>query len=430
MKRKMTQKLIEWKNSEHRKPLIINGARQVGKTYLALMFGKENYMNTVYFNFDNNSDLNNIFERNFDTDRILRELAVLSGESILKKDTLIVFDEIQSSQLALNSLKYFNENNNDYHIIAAGSLLGVAINRSKHSFPVGKVDTYTLYPLDFEEYLIALGKESLVELIKECFVTDTQLSLHENTMDIYRTYLVVGGMPSVVLDYINNQDFNFVLSTQKSIDDNYIADMAKYASPSETIKIMAAYRSLPAQLAKDNKKFQYKFIKTGAKAYDYEGPISWLESSGIINKVCKVNEGMLPLSVYADNEFFKIYLTDTGLLCSKANLPANKIISASQELNQFKGSLAENYVASALRIQGYIPFYWESNGQAEVDFIIQNKNGDIIPIEVKAAENTRAKSLGIYIKKYKPSYAIRISGKNFGFENGIKSVPLYAVFCI
>lgn len=422
--------LLKWKNSDNRKPLIIQGARQVGKTYISLVFGKENYKNTVYFNFDNNSELEKIFERNFDTDRIIKELAFFSGESIFKKDTLIIFDEVQSSEIALNSLKYFNENNNDYHIIAAGSLLGVAINRSKYSFPVGKVETLTLYPLDFEEYLIAIGKETLLELIKESFATNTELAVHETAMDLYRTYLVVGGMPSAVLDYINKQDFNFVLATQKSINDNYIADMAKYATTTETVKIMAAYQSLPAQLAKENRKFQYKLIKTGARAYDYEVPISWLESSGIVNKIHKVNEGKLPLTAFADYNSFKIYLTDTGLLCSKFGVPANKVLSTSSDLDNFKGALAENYVASSLRAQGYTPFYWESNGQAEVDFIIQNRDGDIIPIEVKAAENVRARSLNVFIKKYTPAYAIRISGKNFGFENGIKSVPFYATWCI
>lgn len=430
MKRKAMEVLINWKNSDNRKPLIIQGARQVGKTYIVLMFGKENYKNTVYFNFDNNSELEKIFDRNFDTDRIIRELAYLSGESIFKNDTLIIFDEIQNSEIALNSLKYFNENNNDYHIIAAGSLLGVAINRSKYGFPVGKVETLTLYPLDFEEYLMAIGKEPLLELIKESFITNTELAVHETAMDLYRTYLVVGGMPSAVLDHINKQDFNFVLATQKSINDNYIADMAKYAASTETVKIMAAYQSLPAQLAKENRKFQYKLIKTGARAYDYEVPISWLESSGIINKVHKVNEGKLPLTAFADYNSFKIYLTDTGLLCSKFGVPANKVLSTSSDLDNLKGALTENYVASSLRTQGYTPFYWESNGQAEVDFIIQNLEGDIIPIEVKAAENVRARSLNIFIKKYKPAYAIRISGKNFGFENGIKSVPLYATWCM
>ena len=430
MKRKMMKTLLEWKNSDNRKPLVLKGARQVGKTYIALMFGKENYKNTAYFNFDNNSELEKVFQRNFDTDRIIKELIFLSGESIFKKDTLIIFDEIQSSEIALNSLKYFNENNNDYHIIAAGSLLGVAIHREKYSFPVGRVDTLILYPLDFEEYLIAIGKEPLVELIKEGYTTNTQLSVHETAMDLYRTYLVVGGMPAAVLDYINKQDFNFVLATQKNINDNYIADMAKYATTSETVKIMAAYQSLPAQLAKENKKFQYKLIKSGARAYEYEVPISWLESSGIVNKIHKVKEGKLPLTAFADYNSFKVYLTDTGLLCANFGIPANKILSTGSDLDNFKGALAENYVASSLRTQGYTPFYWESNGQAEVDFIIQNQKGDIIPIEVKAAENIRARSLNVFIKKYSPPYAIRISGKNFGFENGIQSVPFYATFLL
>ena len=430
LKRKIMNELIKWKVSDSRKPLILKGARQVGKTYIALMFGKEQFKNTVYFNFDNDEILQRVFERDFDTQRIIRELSELSGKTITRDDTLVVFDEIQSCEAALNSLKYFNENDNDYYIVAAGSLLGVAINRTKFSFPVGKVDSMTLYPMDFEEFLTALEKEDLISMVRENFHANTEFSLHEIAMDYYRKYLVVGGMPAAVLDYLEKDDFNFVLATQKSIHDNYIADMAKYSSTHEAVRTMAAYQSLPAQLAKDNKKFQYKMIRTGAKAYDYEVPIAWLEASGIINKVNKVSEGKLPLAAFADNNYFKIYMTDTGLLCAKFGIPANKILIKNDEINSFKGALAENYVAAALITQGFTPFYWESNGQAEVDFVVQTSSGEIIPIEVKAAENVRSRSLGVFVKKYKPSYSIRVSGKNFGFENGIKSVPFYALFCI
>lgn len=430
MKRKIIKELIEWKKSTRRKPLILQGARQVGKTYSVLTFGKEQYKNIVYFNFENNRDLMSIFERDLEPERIIKELSVFSGQSIIKSDTLIFFDEIQACERALTSLKYFNENANEYHIIAAGSLLGVAVNREKYSFPVGKVDLKTMYPLDFEEYLMALNEIDLITLIRECFKDDKECTLHNKAIDLYKSYLVVGGMPAVVKEYIEQRDFDFVFANQKNINDSYIADMAKYATPHETTKIMAAFNSIPAQLAKENKKFQYKVIKSGARAHEYETPVEWLKSSGVILKCNKCTEGKLPLSAYADFTSFKIYMTDTGLLSSKFGIPANIILSETRSFNDFKGALTENYVCFSLNANNHIPYYWESKGQAEVDFIIQDKEGNIIPIEVKATDNVRAKSLKQFIKKYDPVYSIRVSGKNFGFENGIKSVPLYAVFLI
>lgn len=430
MERKIELNLLEWKNSPDRKPLILQGARQVGKTYTTLSFGKQHYKSCVYFNFENNSELAQIFERDLEPERIVMELSAKSGQSILKRETLIFFDEIQACERALSSLKYFNENANDYHIIAAGSLLGVAVNREKYSFPVGKVDFINMYPLDFEEFLIALGQENLVNAIKDCFYTNTPLSIHETAMDYYRKYLLTGGMPSVIVQYIDKQDFDFVKAEQKNINDAYIADMAKYATPHETTKIMAAFESIPAQLAKENKKFQYKVIKTGAKANQYETPIDWLKSSGIIIKCHKVTEGNLPLKAYCDFSSFKLYLTDIGLLTSKFDIPANIILSGNIHFDRFKGALAENYAAQALVTNGHNIFYWESSGKAELDFVMQDKDGNIIPIEVKSGEHTKAKSLGVFCSKYQCDYSIRISGKNFGFENGIKSVPLYAVWLI
>lgn len=430
MERKIVNDLKKWKGSSNRMPLIIHGARQVGKTYTALSFGKEHYKSTVYFNLEDSVEVSNIFERDLNTERIIKELSAKSGQSILKGDTLIIFDEIQSCERALTSLKYFCENAPEYHIIAAGSLLGVAINREKYSFPVGKVNMVTLYPLDFEEFLWALDKEQMVELVRNSFDTNEPLSLHETLMDLYRTYILTGGMPQAVLEYLRERDFNFVLAAQKNINDAYIADMAKYATPNETAKIMAAFSSIPAQLAKDNRKFQYKVIKSGARAYEYETPLDWLRASGVIIKCYKVTEGKLPLSAFSDNTSFKVYMTDTGLLCSKFGIPANAILVDIPSFEGFKGALAENYVASALVANGYIPYYWESQGKAEVDFVVQDSEGNIIPIEVKSSDNVRSKSLNQYVTKYKPIYSIRISAKNFGFENEIKSVPLYAVFCI
>jgi len=284
MERKIIARLIAWKNNPRRKPIIITGARQVGKTYSALTFGKSHYKNTVYFSLEDSQEVQAVFDRDLKPERIIRELSALSGQSIFPNDTLIIFDEIQSCERALTSLKYFCENAPEYHIIAAGSLLGVAMNREKYSFPVGKVDMLTLYPLDFEEFLTAAGNDSLAGLIKEAYSDFSPLSLHKTAMDLYKTYLVVGSMPQAVLEYVNTQDFNFVLAAQKTLNDAYIADMAKYASPQETTKIMAAWASIPAQLSKENRKFQYKVIKSGARTYEYETPLDWLKFAGIIHK--------------------------------------------------------------------------------------------------------------------------------------------------
>lgn len=430
MERKIENTILNWKNSSKRMPLIIKGARQIGKTYTALMIGKKYYKNTVYFNMEDSQELVSIFEKDFDIERIITELSIRSGESIFKNETLIIFDEIQACERALLSLKYFCEKAPEYHIIAAGSLLGVALNREKYSFPVGKVDMITMYPMDFEEFLWALNQHDLADAIREHYQSNEMFSLHDTAMMYYKTYLLVGGMPRAVLDYIETKDYNFVTASQKSLNDSYIADMAKYATPTETTRIMNAYNSIPAQLSKENKKFQYKVIKSGARAYEYETPIEWLNASGVINKCVKVREGKMPLSVFVENESFKIYMADTGILCSKFSIPAKMILTETNAFDGFKGALTENYVAAALKTNRYDLYYWEANGKAELDFVIQSAEGDIIPVEVKAADNVRAKSLGVFMKKYDIQKAIRISSKNFGFENNIKSVPLYAAFAI
>lgn len=430
MKRKIIDKLIAWKNNPNRKPLIITGARQVGKTYSALTFGKEHYMNTVYFSLEDSREVQAVLDRDLKPERIIRELSALSGQSIFPGDTLVIFDEIQACERALTSLKYFCENAPQYHIIAAGSLLGVAMNRETYSFPVGKVDMLTLYPLDFEEFLTAVGNASLVELIRESYSDFTPMSLHDTAMELYKTYLVVGGMPQAVLEYVGTHDFNFVTAAQKTINDAYIADMAKYASPHETTKIMAAWASIPAQLSKENRKFQYKIIKSGARAYEYETPLDWLRFAGVIHKCIRVTEGKIPLSAYADNDSFKVYMMDTGLLCSKFGITANMVMSGVPAFDGFKGALAENYICQSLASNGITAFYWSSPGKAELDFVYQDSEGEIIPVEGKSAENVKSKSLKQFVSLYSPKYAIRVSGRNFGYENGIKSIPLYALFCL
>jgi predicted AAA+ superfamily ATPase len=430
MERKIAYKLLEWKNSSGRMPLIVTGARQVGKTYSLLEFGKQHYQNVVYLNFENNTGLCTVFERDLNPARIIRELSIISGESIFEKTTLLIFDEIQACERALTSLKYFCEEAPDYHIAAAGSLLGITLNRAKFSFPVGKINRIMLYPLDFEEFLMASGKQNGSNMIRECFENNLPFPAHNEYLDIYKHFLLVGGMPFIVSEYFKNKDFTQVYNLQKAINDAYISDMVKYAQAMETNRILAAFNSIPAQLAKENRKFQYKIIKTGARAYEFENSIEWLQTAGIVHKCVKITEGKFPLELFALHNSFKIYLSDTGLLSSKYNLAHNAVLSDLSGFENIKGALAENYVFSTLVANGYTPFYWESEGKAEVDFVIQNKDGKIIPVEVKSSEHNRSKSLQQFVNKYKPDYSIRISTKNFGFENGIKSVPLYAVFCI
>jgi predicted AAA+ superfamily ATPase len=430
MERKITKALESWKNNPQRMPLILQGARQVGKTYAILTFGKAAYKNTAYFNMEDSRELTAIFERDLNPERIIRELSAKNGQSIQTGETLIVFDEIQANGRALTSLKYFCEQTPGYHIIAAGSLLGVAVNRGEHSFPVGKVNMLVLHPLDFEEFLWATENKGLCVMIRESYQQNVPLSLHESALDLYKRYLVIGGMPQVVQEYINTKDFNFVLAAQKTLHDAYIADMAKYASPEETTKIIAAWKSIPGQLAKENHKFQYRLIKSGARTYEYENPINWLVTAGLLNKCVKITEGKMPLASYAENASFKAYVVDTGLLCSKFDISATVIIDNPPSFYGFKGALAENYVMQALMNNGFTPYYWVSSGIAELDFVVQDRNGQIIPIETKSSDNVKAKSLNLFISLYNPPYAIRISTKNFGFENNIRSVPLYAVYCL
>lgn len=430
MERKMSKKLLDWKNNKEKTPLILYGARQVGKTYTILSFGKENYKNVAYINFEDNTEISKIFEQDLEVERIIKELSVKLGITILEEDTLIFFDEIQACERALTSLKYFAESKTKYHVVAAGSLLGIAINRQKYSFPVGKVKMLTLYPLDFEEFLWALDKKDLANMIRQAFSEDKEFSLHSLANQYYRLYLAIGGMPRAILEYKEKQDMDFVTAILKDINNSYIADMAKYASPTETTKIMAVYNIISAQLAKENRKFQYKLIKSGARAYEYEIAINWLNASGIINQCTKIKEGKLPLSAFIEPESFKIYMSDVGLLCNKFGIPANIVIVENDNMNDFKGALAENYVCNSLVQCGLKPYYWESNGKAEVDFVVQDKEGNIIPIEVKSSIHTRSKSLNVFKSLYKIPYSIRVSTKNFGFENDIKCIPLYSVFCL
>ena len=431
MYRKIIDFLEKWKSSRHRKPLILQGARQVGKTYSILEFGRTHYENVAYFNFETNPKLNATFEENITPDYLIPILSHIAGQTIIKEKTLIVFDEIQRCERALTSLKYFCENEPDYHIISAGSLLGVAVNRQTFSFPVGKVDMKTLYPMDLEEFMLALGEQELVSRIRNCFQTDTPLpsALHDAAMGLYRQYLVVGGMPECVMQFAETGDYILVRHTQDTILASYLNDMSKYNNQNEIKKTRLAYDTITAQLSKKNTRFQYKLIKKGGRASEFENAIEWLTLSGIVSRVFKVEQVKKPLENYRDIDAFKIYVSDLGLLCAKKDLAANDILYMVDEINDFKGGMAENYVNVQLSINGYRTYYWESARGAEIDFVIQ-REGQLIPIEVKSADNTRAKSLKVYMDMYKPAYAIKLSAKNFGREDNKKIVPLYAAFCI
>lgn len=431
MYRKIMSLLEAWKESPHRKPLILQGARQVGKTYSLLEFGRSCYENVAYFNFETNPKLNKTFEENISPDYLIPILSHIAGQTIVKEKTLIVFDEVQLCERALISLKYFCEDAPDYHIVVAGSLLGVAVNRAKFSFPVGKVDIKTLYPMDMEEFMIACGESALTEQIRTCFANNEPLpsALHDAAMQLYRQYLVVGGMPECVMQFVETKDYILVRHIQDTILTSYLNGMSKYNTLSETKKTRLAYDNITVQLSKKNTRFQYKLIKKGGRASEFENAIQWLCLSGIVSQVYKVEQAKKPLENYRDIDVFKIYVSDLGLLCAKKDLVANDILYMVDEINDFKGGMAENYVNVQLTINGYQTFYWESERGAEIDFVIQ-RNGQLIPIEVKSADNTKAKSLKVYMETYKPAYAIKLSARNFGFEGNKKIVPLYAAFCI
>lgn len=423
--------LEEWKKDRHRKPLVLQGARQVGKTYSILEFGRTHYENVAYFNFETDPKLKETFEESISPDYLIPLLSRIAKQTIVKEKTLIILDEVQLCERALTSLKYFCEETPDYHIIVAGSLLGVATNRTRFSFPVGKVDIKTLYPMDIEEFMLALGENELVERIKRCFAKNTPMpsALHEAGMQIYRQYLVVGGMPECVMQFVETKDLPLVRHTQDTILLGYLNDMSKYNNLNEIKKTRLAYDNITVQLSKKNTRFQYKLIKKGGRASEFENAIEWLCLSGIVSRVYRAERIQKPLENYRDIDSFKIYGSDLGLLCAKKDLAPSDILFMGEDVNDFKGGMVENYVNVHLTANGYRTYYWNSERGAEIDFVIQ-RDGHLVPIEVKSADNTKAKSLRIYMDIYKPVYAIKLSSKNFGFEDSKKIVPLYAAFCI
>ena len=431
MKRKALHHLVDWKDKIGRMPLIVNGARQVGKTYLIKEFGEKFFKNTVYFNLETNLAVNSYFETDIQPLRIIQYLESAASQRIVPEDTLIVLDEIQSCPRALTALKTFCEEAPQYYIVCAGSLLGVAVNRENFSFPVGKVDEMQLFPMDFEEFLEAMDEGLLSNQIREHFTIDLKLpdALHLKALDYYKQYLIVGGMPAVVKEFVNSRSLLTVSEIQGRIQHEYVADMAKYATATTSVKIRACYNSIPIQLAKENKKFQYKIVQRGGTSTIFGESIEWLNFAGIVLKCQKADHGFMPVSVYADLSDFKLYMSDVGLLTAKSGMAPQTILSSVEEDNGFVGALSENYVAQALSANRHALYYWKNDNTAELDFVLQ-LDGKVVPVEVKKGIRTKSVSMNMFVKKYDSPYAIRISKKNFGFENGIKSVPLYAVFCI
>ena len=422
MKRFAYSDLLKWKNSPKRKPLVLYGARQVGKTWLLKSFGKNEYKSVMYLNFDTNRKLHQYFGDNISPKTIITSLESHFSEEVLPADTLLVFDEIQECQRAKDALKYFCEDAPQYNIAAAGSFLGIAGGK----FPVGQVDEIILYPLSFYEFLGAAGQEQLVNSLLE---QDIQLikNMHGFLIDKLREYFYVGGMPEAVKTFVDTNDLQAVREIQKTILDNYKADFSRHIKGIDIPKVRMLWDSIPAHLSKEKKKFIYKEIKTGGRASEFENAMDWLVNTGLVYKIAKTTEPKLPLISYAERESFKLYMLDVGLLSAKSGLDIKTFYQSDHEVfKEFKGAIAEQYVMQELKTLGHIPiFYWGSaTGKAEVDFILQYGN-NIVPVEVKSDLNKKSYSLNVYMETYRPEQAVRTSLNNFGINAGLHSLPLY-----
>ncbi len=426
MERTVFTKLNEWKNSKNRKPLIIRGARQVGKTWLMKEFGKTSFEQCVYINFDNNSRLKKIFNQDFDIKRIILFISAETGISVNSKNTLLIFDEIQEAPKALSALKYFYENAPEYAVICAGSLLGIALNEGT-SFPVGKVDFLDLYPFSFKEFLLALNESSLVEILNS---KDQNLILAMKSKFITRLkeYYFVGGMPEAILTFIEKNDFNKVRQIQKNLIAYYEQDFSKHAPLNQVPRLNLVWNSIPKQLAKENRKFIYGQIRNGARAKDFEIAIQWLNNCGLIHLVHNVSKPVFPLKSYEELDSFKIYLHDIGLLCAMGDIDAKTILDENKFFSEFKGAITEQFVLQELIANYNFPIYYYSapNSSGEIDFLIQTE-GKIIPIEVKAAENLQAKSLKAFHQKYQNELSIRTSLSDFRTDDWLTNIPLYQI---
>lgn len=426
MYRTAIEKLLKWKQGKNRKPLIIEGARQVGKTWLMKEFGRQQYSDTVYINFDSNSIMAELFQSDLNTKRLIMGLELYAGRKINPETTLLIFDEVQEVPRALTSLKYFYENAPEYHIVCAGSLLGIALHEGT-SFPVGKVDFLKLYPLSFTEFLMATGNERFAELLEN---RDFQMinSFSQTYTDVLRLYYFIGGMPEAVQHFAENKDFNEVREIQKRILFAYEQDFSKHA-PNEIVpKIRMLWNSIPSQLAKENKKFIYGLIREGARAKDYETAIMWLSDCGLIHKISRVNSAAIPLRAYEDLKAFKLFMVDIGLLGCMTGLRQGTLLNGNALFTEFKGALTEQYVCQQLKtIEDFgIYYYTNERGTCEIDFIVDT--GDqIVPVEVKSEVNLRAKSLKAYQEKFSPAVSIRTSMANYKKEEALINLPLFAI---
>ncbi len=426
MQRESLKQLIEWKNSPRRKPLIIEGARQVGKTWLVKEFGRAYYQSCVYINFEQKKELKNLFESDLNPERIIDTLQLYSNTTINPNETLIFFDEIQEVPSGITSLKYFYENAPQYHIIAAGSLLGMSIHTGE-SFPVGKVNFLQMYPMSFTEFLLAIGKDQLATaLINQRW--DILSPFHEDLCSILKQYLVVGGMPEVVKEYAERKNFKIVQEIQQEILDSYERDFSKHAPISELPRIRKVWESVPTQLAKENKKFIYGLLREGARAKDYELAINWICDTGLLKKTNRIVKPELPLSHYEEIDIFKLYLLDVGLLSTLSRLRPEIILEGNRIFTEYKGALTEQFIHQQLIQKKYDGVYYWTNDRstAEVDFIIQ-KGNEIIPIEVKAETNVHARSFKLFCEKYRPSLAIRTSMLPYKEESWMVNIPLYGM---
>lgn len=426
MERYAMEQLVQWNSRKKRKPLILKGARQVGKTWLMKEFGKRYFKYTAYVNFDNNERMSDVFEMDYNIERILMAINIETGVKIVPGETLVIFDEIQENPRAIASLKYFYENAPEYAVIAAGSLLGVAVHKGV-SFPVGKVDTLELNPLSFREFLLAVGEEGLVQLIDHMNVGLME-SFQDKYVDWLKKYYYIGGMPEVVESFVENKDFTEVRYLQKKIIEMYEDDFSKYTTENELPRIRMVWNSIPMQLAKENKKFFFGKIKEGARAKDFEIAIEWLQDCGLIKKVYNVSKPLVPLKAYVEFSSFKLYLLDVGLLGALSELDARSILDGNAIFIEFKGAMTEQYVLQQLVADTcYTPYYYsESKSEGEIDFLIQ-KGMHVVPVEVKAEENLRAKSLKVYCDKYQPELAIRTSMSNYREQEWMVNMPLWTV---
>ena len=424
MNRFLIRELIVWKNSSNRKPLIIQGARQVGKTWLMKEFGKQEFQQVVYLNFESSSRLKNLFTIDFNIERIITIIEIETNQKITPENTLLIFDEIQEVEQGLTALKYFYEQAPQYYIVSAGSLLGISLQK-EHSFPVGKVDFMRLYPMSFKEFLDNNNEVLLFEQLKG--KNWEVLSIfHEKLVTALRLYYFIGGMPEVVASYLENKDLEIVRALQNKLIIGYENDFAKYAPNAIVPKIKLVWNSLISQLAKENRKFIYGQIKKGARAKEFEMAINWLVDAGLVLKVNRIEKPTLPLNAYADYDAFKLFLLDIGILNAIGNLDPKILLDKNTILEEFKGALTEQFVCQELITKSELYYWTASNASAEIDFLIQKQN-EIIPIEVKAEENLKSKSLKVFVEKYGNKNAVRTSMSKFREEDWLKNIPLYGI---